>query len=365
VVETEVEASLTDLTRPTPAAKRTMQRELAERLSSVLRVLGEPFRVQVVSALATAPQGWVSAGEIASISDLRGPTVSHHLRSLREAGVVVAERHGTSIHYALAPGMSPVITHLLSVLATAALRSDHPQLHADGDGTMSESHGHAGPALLDAEAALARAAEALSRRFPGLEPALVERVLRDSYASLARTARVTQHLPVLAERFASQRLADIQRAGAGDGATGHPVHVLFVCVANAGRSQLAAALLRRHADDAVVVRSAGSLPADEVHASVQPLLTEILGYVGIDDDDAPFPKPLTDDAVRAADVVITMGCGDTCPVLPGKRYEDWAVGDPALASPEGVRAILAEIDVRVRALADQLLTAAPTTQETV
>ena len=354
---------MTDLARPTPAAKRTMQRELAERLSSVLRVLGEPFRVQVVSALATAPQGWVSAGEIASISDLRGPTVSHHLRSLREAGVVVAERHGTSIHYALAPGMSPVITHLLSVLAAAALRSDHPEQHTED--AMSESHGRKAPALLDAEAALARAAEALVRRFPGLEPALVERLLRDSYASLARTARVTQHLPVLAERFAVQRLEDILRVQVSAAGTAGQVHVLFVCVANAGRSQLAAALLRRYAGDAVVVRSAGSLPADEVHASVKPLLAEILGDREIDDDDAPFPKPLTDDAVRAADVVITMGCGDTCPGLPGKRYEDWAVGDPALASPEGVRDILAEIDVRVRALADQLLTAAPTTKETV
>lgn len=352
---------MTDLARPTPAAKRTMQREVAERLSSVLRVLGEPFRVQVVSALATAPQGWVSAGEIGSIADLRGPTVSHHLRSLREAGVVVAERHGTSIHYALAPGMSPVITHLLSVLAAAGPRPSDPQQPLEED-AMSEPHGRPAPALLDAEAALARAAEALSRRFPGLDPALVERVLRDSYASLARTARVTQHLPVLAERFAAQRLEDIQRVGMADAAR---VHVLFVCVANAGRSQLAAALLRRYAGDAVVVRSAGSLPADEVHATVQPLLAEIVGDRGIDDDDAPFPKPLTDDAVRAADVVITMGCGDTCPVLPGKRYEDWAVGDPALASPEGVRAILAEIDVRVRALADQLLAAAPTTKETV
>lgn len=358
-----MEPPLTELTRPTPAAKRTMQRDVAERLSSVLRVLGEPFRVQVVSALATAPQGWVSAGEIGSIADLRGPTVSYHLRSLREAGVVVAERHGTSIHYALAPGMSPVITHLLSVLAAAGPRPSDPRQPLEKD-ARSEPHGRPTPAPLDAEAALARAAEALSRRFPGLDPTLVERVLRDSYASLARTATVTQHLPVLAERFAGQRLEDIQRVEVPSGRAADQVHVLFVCVANAGRSQLAAALLRRYAGDAVLVRSAGSLPADEVHASVEPFLAEILGDVRMDDD-APFPKPLTDDAVRAADVIVTMGCGDTCPVLPGKRYEDWAVGDPALASPEGVRAILAEIDVRVRALADQLLTAAPTTKETV
>ncbi|HZL06053.1 MAG TPA: ArsR family transcriptional regulator, partial [Coriobacteriia bacterium] len=83
----------------------------------------------------------------------------------------------------------------------------------------------------------------------------------------------------------------------------------------------------------------------------RPLLEEILGP----DAEPPFPKPLTDDAVRAADVVVTMGCGDVCPVFPGKRYEDWALGDPALASPEGVRAIRDDIDARVRALAAELL----------
>ena len=91
--------------------------------------------------------------------------------------------------------------------------------------------------------------------------------------------------------------------------------------------------------------------AGAVHAAVRPLLEELGG-----DAEAVFPKPLTDDAVRAADVVITMGCGDTCPVLPGKRYEDWVVGDPALASPAGVAAIRDDIDARVRALLADLLT---------
>ena len=152
---------------------------------------------------------------------------------------------------------------------------------------------------------------------------------------------------VLAERFARQRLEDIARTRAADGRP----QILFVCVQNAGRSQLAAAHVRRHAGDAVVVRSAGSMPSAEIDDDVRTVLGEIGGTA-----DA-FPKPLTDDAVRAADVVITMGCGDTCPYYPGKRYEDWVVGDPALASLEGVRAISADIDTRVQDLLADILRA--------
>ncbi|MGO1293823.1 MAG: ArsR family transcriptional regulator, partial [Cellulosimicrobium funkei] len=102
--------------------------------------------------------------------------------------------------------------------------------------------------------------------------------------------------------------------------------------------------------DRVVLRSAGSAPASHIHQGVRQSQTAH----GITADDA-FPKPLTDDAVRAADVVVTMGCGDVCPVLPGTRYEDWLVGDPALASPAGVAAIRDELDTRVRALLADLL----------
>ena len=125
-----------------------------------------------------------------------------------------------------------------------------------------------------------------------------------------------------------------------------------MCVANAGRSQLAAALLGHYAGEAVIVRSAGSAPAAGIHTVVRP----ILALIAEDDaDGSAYPKPLTDDAVRAADVIITMGCGDKCPILPGKRYEDWIVGDPALASPEGVLAIRDELDTRVRSLLAELL----------
>ncbi|MDT7591545.1 MAG: hypothetical protein QOH45_1076 [Pseudonocardiales bacterium] len=126
--------------------------------------------------------------------------------------------------------------------------------------------------------------------------------------------------------------------------------VLFVCVHNAGRSQLAAGLLHHHAAGAVHVRSAGSAPADEINPAVREAMAEI----GLDIS-REFPKPLTDDVVRAADVVITLGCGDACPVYPGKRYLDWELDDPAGRGIDAVRPIRDEIDRRVRALLAELL----------
>jgi arsenate reductase len=125
--------------------------------------------------------------------------------------------------------------------------------------------------------------------------------------------------------------------------------VLFVCVHNAGRSQMAAALLDRRAHGTVHVRSAGSDPADRLNPAVVEAMTE----VGLDIS-KEFPKPLTDEAVAAADVVITMGCGDACPFYPGKRYLDWELEDPAGKSLATVRRIRDEIDERVQLLLDEL-----------
>jgi arsenate reductase len=128
--------------------------------------------------------------------------------------------------------------------------------------------------------------------------------------------------------------------------------VLFVCVHNAGRSQMAAALLDHHARGRVHVRSAGSDPADQVNPAVAAAMAEW----GIDLS-KEFPKPITDQAVKAADVVITMGCGDACPIYPGKRYEDWELQDPAGQPIETVRRIRDEIDARVQALFAELVPA--------
>ncbi len=125
--------------------------------------------------------------------------------------------------------------------------------------------------------------------------------------------------------------------------------VLFVCVHNAGRSQMAAALLAHHAGDRVRVRSAGSAPADQINPGVRSVMAEM----GIDLVDAE-PKKLTEAAVQASDVVITMGCGDACPIFPGKRYLDWVLDDPAGRPTEEVRVIRDEIDRRVQALLSEI-----------
>ena len=130
--------------------------------------------------------------------------------------------------------------------------------------------------------------------------------------------------------------------------TGVP-EVLFVCVHNAGRSQMAAALLDRHAHGRVHVRSAGSEPTDQIN----PAVIEALAEWDIDVRQE-FPKPLTDEFARAADVIVTMGCGDACPVYSGKRYLDWQLEDPAGQSLDVVRTIRDDIDARVRALLDEI-----------
>ncbi len=127
--------------------------------------------------------------------------------------------------------------------------------------------------------------------------------------------------------------------------------VLFVCVHNAGRSQMAAALLQHHAGDRIVVRSAGTAPAD----SINPAVIEAMGEIGIDlHANGATPKKLTDAAVEASDVVITMGCGDECPFYPGKRYLDWTLDDPAGRGVDAVRAIRDQIDLLVRRLIIEL-----------
>ena len=126
--------------------------------------------------------------------------------------------------------------------------------------------------------------------------------------------------------------------------------VLFVCVHNAGRSQMASTLLDLRSGGRIDVRSAGSAPADELN----PVVVAVMAELGLDLS-REFPKPLTDSAVRAADVVITMGCGDACPIFSGKRYEDWTLDDPAGQDVATVRRIRDEIDTRVQALSAELL----------
>lgn len=175
----------------------------------------------------------------------------------------------------------------------------------------------------------------------------VAEVLLDSLDRLG-TTRIKTYRPVLAYRFARQRLAD-SAVAAGTLERAQPV-VLFVCTQNAGRSQLAAALLEHAAEGRVVVRSAGSEPAEQLHEGVVDALAE----AGVDTAGA-FPKPLSPEALEAADVVVTMGCGDACPVLPGRRYLDWDLPDPEGATTEQVRALRDDIAGRVALLLHELL----------
>jgi arsenate reductase (thioredoxin) len=193
-----------------------------------------------------------------------------------------------------------------------------------------------------------QAADRLADEFAGIfSQETIARYMTESIDLLGE-ARINVFVPVLAHRFCRERLKALAQAeGIVD--KDQP-EVLFVCVHNAGRSQMAAGLLRLRSKGRIHVRSAGSTPAEEINPNAIGTLEE----VGVDMSEA-FPKPLTDEVVRAADVVITMGCGDACPIYPGKKYEDWVLDDPAGQDLETVRRIRDELDQRVQQLMGELL----------
>lgn len=180
-------------------------------------------------------------------------------------------------------------------------------------------------------------------------PQSVAAAVEAARAALEPVATVRTHLPILVARQAREQLVAAAQA---EGRIAKSVpEIVFVCVHNAGRSQMAAALAEHLSARRVHVRSAGSAPAREIN----PTVVEVLAERGIALTTA-YPKPLSDDVLRAADVIITMGCGDACPVLPGKRYEDWDVADPADQPIEVVRDIRDDIQSRVTTLLRQILT---------
>nr|WP_024127236.1 arsenate reductase ArsC [Streptomyces sp. F8]AHE39972.1 Putative arsenate reductase (arsC) [Streptomyces sp. F8] len=196
------------------------------------------------------------------------------------------------------------------------------------------------PPLLPDERLAAGAARLATRHAGRFSAETVRGLLADSYRRLAATASVTTHLVVLAERLGAERLDALAHVQGVSG-TGAP-RVLFVCSHNAGRSQLAAALLQHRAGGRVTVSSAGTHPG----TAVEPHVAQVLTEAGADVT-AAFPKPLTDEVVQAADIVITMGCGDACPVVPGRRYLDWPVPDPDGAPIAVVRTIRDQINTRI------------------
>jgi arsenate reductase len=174
----------------------------------------------------------------------------------------------------------------------------------------------------------------LAGRFRGVfSEETVARVVEDSYVQLGDRPSVGPNfMPIFIERFARERLEAVAQA---EGLVAKELpEVLFVCVHNSGRSQMAAALTHELSAGAVRVRSAGSNPTERI----EPVVIEAMSELGIDVR-MEFPKPLTDEVVRAADAIVTLGCGDACPVYPGKHYEDWDVADPAGQPLETVRRI--------------------------
>jgi arsenate reductase (thioredoxin) len=193
-----------------------------------------------------------------------------------------------------------------------------------------------------------QAAERLADEFAGIfSEQTIERYIAESL-DLLGGARINVFVPVLAHRFARERLRALAQSE-GMIVKEQP-EVLFVCVQNAGRSQMAAGLVKLRSDGRVHVRSAGSAPGEEINPAVVEAMTEL----GVDMSEE-FPKPLTDEVVRAADAVITMGCGDACPIYPGKRYEDWELEDPDGKDLDTVRRIRDEIDGRVQKLIAELV----------
>lgn len=286
-----------------------------------LTVLADPTRVRILGLIRESDDGRVLVGRTAAALGLTQPTVSHHMRALLDDGIVERHPDGRRVWYSIAPASADRVDAVIG-------RPD------------------AEPGQPDLE----RISRDLAVRFRGTFSAeTVARCVDESYRLLARGSTS----PRMASRtaaFAATRLEALSRAAArADADGGEPAlttpEVLFVCVQNAGRSQMAAAILRQFAGGSVSVRTAGSAPTSEVRHTIVVALDEIGVPLG-----GEFPKPLTDEAVRAADVVVTMGCGDACPVYAGRRYLDWDLDDPVGRPLEEVRRIRDDIERRVRDL---------------
>jgi protein-tyrosine-phosphatase len=196
----------------------------------------------------------------------------------------------------------------------------------------------------DQRVSLSHAATHLAKEFDGVfGEETIELFLATSYDQFADRAKFNHFLPLMAERFARQRLKALAKVE-GKSSDGLPT-VLFLCTHNAGRSQMALGWFNHLAGDRAVAWSGGSEPGTELNLAA----VKAMGEIGIDIT-GEFPKPWTDEIVQAADAVITMGCGDACPIFPGKRYEDWALADPNGMELKDVRPIRDEIGERVRVL---------------
>jgi arsenate reductase (thioredoxin) len=338
-----------------PAARAASAEALPVELA---RALGDPLRWRIVELLATEQ---LCVAHLAEELETAQPLVSHHLKVLRQAGLIEPDRYRYWTYYRLRPGAMVRLAATLGLLARSAPSGTACRRLIPGTDSAASTPAQpparqGDPAMPDGQldptsrATFARSIEALHQEFRGIYSLeTIERFVDESIDRLAG-ARVVDFIPLFVHRFSRERLRALAQS---EGAIMKDVpEVLFVCVHNAGRSQMAAALLDHHAKGKVHVRSAGSAPADRINPAVAAAMDEW----GIDLSQE-FPKPLTDDFVKAADVVITMGCGDACPIYPGKRYLDWELDDPAGQPVEVVRRIRDDIDTRVQQLLAELVPA--------
>ncbi|MGZ0211604.1 MAG: metalloregulator ArsR/SmtB family transcription factor [Actinomycetales bacterium] len=297
----------------------TSERAVAERIAHSMRAIADPTRVQILRLLMDAPEGRRGVTDLAARLGLTQPTVSHHVRIMATDGILQSAQEGRQVWYSLVPSrLADVFDFVQRSPAAAAATVD--------------------------SAVLERITDDLAVRFTGVfSRETVAEYVASSYDLLRQGAPRDRHLSSHTSRFAADRLGALPEADPATPAA--PTDVLFVCVQNAGRSQLAAAILRSLAGDRVRVLTAGSQPSE----SINPKIVAALDEIGVSVD-GEYPKPLTDEVVRGADVVVTMGCGDACPIYPGRRYLDWELPDPAGMAMDGVRAVRDDIDARVREL---------------
>lgn len=298
-----------------------------------LNALAEPDRLRVLSAVAARPDGTADVASIAAELDLAESAVVEHVDVLRQLNLL----EETADRVSFAP-TADTWMRFSRLIVSVDRPVPPPRVVGPGDSG----------ALVELPAVLQRVTERLAYRFStSFSRETVERYVADSYRLLSQRAKAPHHLVSLTTKFAEDRLGALAVASGRD-LRGTP-EVLFVCVQNAGRSQLAAALLRQMTGDRVHVRTAGSKPSDQI----DPLVVEALDEIGVPVV-AEFPKPLTDEVVQAADVVITMGCGDACPIYSGRRYLDWPIPDPVGRPMADVRMIRDDIAGRLQTLCAEL-----------
>lgn len=302
----------------------------------------------MLSALATRAEGYTDVPTLAAVVGISSADVAGHIDVLIELGLVIPAPVAPSADPPAA--QRPGIRRSDRFAPTADAWIRFGRLVATPEGrdpaTVPDKVGEVNGG--DLPPVIQRIAERMAYRFSStFSHETVERYVADSYRLLAARARVKNHLPTLAARFAEERLAALAVASGRD-LRGTP-EVLFVCVSNAGRSQMAAAILRQLAGDRVHIRTAGSRPSRQM----DPTVIEALEEIGVPIV-AEFPKPLTDDVVQAADFVITMGCGDACPIYSGRRYMDWPVADPKGRPISEVRRIRDDIARRITQLYHEL-----------